>query len=71
MLMEMIEILRLNITEMMRVKPAADAGDHRAEYKSGDLERAHVEPHEVGDALVVVHGGDGDSKPSGKQKAYE
>ena len=53
---------------MMGVEPAADAGDRRAEREGRDLERAHVEAHQVGDALVVVHRGDGDAEPRREQQ---
>ena len=55
----------------MCVKPSADAGDDRSEREGGNLERTHVKAHQVGDAFVVMHGGDRDAKPGRKQQPDE
>ena len=41
---------------------------HRTEREGRDLERAHVEAHQVGDALVVMDRGDRDAKAGRKQQ---
>ena len=60
--------MRLDVTEMMRVEPSPDAGNNRTEREGGNLERPHVEAHQVGNALVVMDRGDRDAKAGGKQK---
>jgi hypothetical protein len=66
-----VEILRLDETEMMGVKPAADRGDDRSEHERRDLEGAHVDAHEVGNLLVVVHGGHRDAEPRREQQPHD
>ena len=65
------EVLRLDVAEVMRVKPSPDAGDGRAEREGGNLERAHVEAHQVGDALVVMDRGDRNAKARRKQQPHQ
>ena len=62
-------MLRLDVIEMVCIEPARDAGDDRAEREGGDLEGPHVEAHEVGDALVVAHGGERDAEAGGEEQA--
>ncbi len=60
--------MRLDVAEMMRVEPSPDAGNDRAEREGGNLERTHVEAHQVGDALVIMDRGDRDTKAGRKQQ---
>jgi hypothetical protein len=53
---------------MMRIEPSSDAGNNRTEHEGGNLERTHVEAHQVGDALVIMDRGDRDAKAGSKQQ---
>ncbi len=53
---------------MVRIEPAADPGDGRSDGEGGDLKAAHVEAHEIGHTLVVVHGGDRDAEAGREQQ---
>ena len=62
-------MLRLDEAEVVGIERSPDAGDCGAQRERGDLECPGIEPHQIGHALIVMHGGHRDAEPRREQHA--